>query len=350
MSTVQIDNLDIPIINANSDIADYRVNKDWIKGQWKISSKVEFDEIIIPCFNDNQEFEFKTDLASIIFDIKAREKKKFFVQLKDKSLALTIVKGVKLDFTPLTFSNSKSNNVFQFWHTNINDKYSSVLRVKYKLESIVSYAKDDTEKVLKMLHWVHNRWSHNGINTPPKNDALTILDLAEKGSNFRCVEYGIVLKECLNAIGLKSRTIALKQKNVETIKYGAGHVATEVFLNDLQKWIFVDPQWNAMPMINNIPLNAVEFQKAISKNYSDLLIKPLSEVPKSFFCYWIFPYLYYFDINFDNTNMNRQINEKSSLMLLPKGAKEPKVFQIDLELDYLLFTNSLEVFYRKPNY
>lgn len=65
-------------------------------------------------------------------------------------------------------------------------------------------------------------------------------------------------------------------KNVETTKYGAGHVLLEVYLNDLKKWALLDGQWDAVPMINNIPLNAVEFQKAIVENYEGLDIRSSS--------------------------------------------------------------------------
>ena len=35
------------------------------------------------------------------------------------------------------------------------------------------------------------------------------------------------------------------------------------FLKELNKWIFIDPQFNIVPTLNGIPLNGVEFQKEI---------------------------------------------------------------------------------------
>jgi hypothetical protein len=68
---------------------------------------------------------------------------------------------------------------------------------------------------------------------------------------------------------------------------------------------------------------------------------------------WIYPYLYYFDVNFDNREgaySNPSLVEgKRSLMLVPVGAKNPKVFQIKYKLDHFIYTNSLEEFYSSPD-
>ena len=50
---------------------------------------------------------------------------------------------------------------------------------------------------LRLLHWVHMRWQHDGLNEPTRRDALTILREARDGKNFRCVEYAIVNKRFL---------------------------------------------------------------------------------------------------------------------------------------------------------
>jgi hypothetical protein len=62
-------------------------------------------------------------------------------------------------------------------------------------------------------------------------------------------------------------------------------------------------------------------------------------------------YLYYFDIPFDNRMENPdrlKIEGKSKLMLVPLGAKNPKVFQFTGTINNCLYTNSLTDFYRTP--
>lgn len=60
------------------------------------------------------------------------------------------------------------------------------------------------------MNWVHHQWRHDGGNEPIKNDAISILEEARTGKNFRCVEYGTVVTACLNAVGLNSRVLGLK--------------------------------------------------------------------------------------------------------------------------------------------
>lgn len=197
---------------------------------------------------------------------------------------------------------------------------------------------------------MHDQWRHSGNNVPKKHDAITILEEAQTGKSFRFVEYSIVTTACLNAIGLKSRVLALKTKDVETRKSGAGHVVSEVFLTNLNKWVMIDGQWDAMPVLNNIPLNAVEFQRAIAEKYQQLELRTSSGVSKRFYIDWIYQYLYYFDIMFDNrqgTDIDiLKINGKRKLMLVPLNAKKPIVFQIKHKIDSCVYTHSLNDFYR----
>src|SRR5690606_22998737 len=130
--------------------------------------------------------------------------------------ALTGIKAVAANLKALSFDGKTMNDSFQFWYEqNESNAYLAELREQYPIEKLVKDAKDDQEKALRILHWVHSQWPHNGDNQPSKSDALTILKEAKSGKNFRCVEYGIVSAACLNAIGLKARVLALKTKDVE---------------------------------------------------------------------------------------------------------------------------------------
>lgn len=105
--------------------------------------------------------------------------------------------------------------------------------------------KNETEFVLEALAWVSSQWAHDGLNQPPKHfNALDILKTVHtKNEKYRCVEYGLVLSEVLQAYGFVSRTVALRSNDVAYGGWGKGHVAMEVWINDLNKWIFLDPQF-----------------------------------------------------------------------------------------------------------
>ena len=341
-----------PVIKATSKLADIRFGDYLMEGNWTILPEIEADTLEVP-FRNSEKLVFYTNVDSIEFLINSERLHYFYVCLNDTAYALTVVKGIKLPQVSLQFDKNSKNADINFWYDqNDHNEYLKLLRSKYPIDNLIKEARTDMEKTFKILNWVHNQWQHNGDNEPSKNDAISILEEAKEGKNFRCVEYGIVAAACLNAIGLNSRMLALKTKDVETTEYGAGHVATEVFLNDLKKWVFIDGQFDAMPVLNDTPLNAVEFQKAITENFDQLEIKTSSDIPKSIYTNWIYPYLYYFDVKFDNRegiDNKQSIDGKSSLMLVPLGAKSPTIFQIRYPMDYFKYTHSLEDFYAQPD-
>lgn len=244
---------------------------------------------------------------------------------------------------------------FQYSDTTEND-YLRLLKSDYKIDEIVMNYENELDKIKALLAWTHSQWTHSGSNTPTKSDPRTILEEAKEGNNFRCVEYGIVSAAALNSIGITSRVLALKTSDVEKVKYGAGHVVAESFSKEFNKWIFIDGQFNAIPILSNVPLNAVEFQKAITENIDNLQIVNIdgefSKEEKERYINWIGKYLYHFDTNFDNRytpDENRmKINGKIKLMLVPLNSENPSIFQQKHHIDYCLYTNNFNDFYQKP--
>jgi hypothetical protein len=343
----------LPVIKATSAKADYRLGKDWVRGNWTISPQIAADSLLFTCWSGKESFGFYTDSDSITFTISPNQTRSFYVQLNPTTYALTVVRGLKPMPVPLAFSPKPSTDSLKFWYEpNAQNAYLQRLLANYPLQSLIVDKKTDTDKALAILHWVHQQWKHNGSNEPRKSDAISILEEAKEGKLFRCVEYGIVATACLDAVGLKSRVLGLKTKDVETRESGAGHVLLEVYLADLGKWAMMDGQWDTMPTRKGVPLNAVEFQQAVTTDYKNVEIKGFSQVSKRNYISWIYPYLYYFDVKFDNreglTAGRRQVQGKYSLMLVPTGAKKPTVFQRTNSIGLVAYTNSLKDFYAPP--
>jgi hypothetical protein len=257
----------------------------------------------------------------------------------------------------ISYSKDTPNKLYEFYFSDtLGNEYLRELRNKYNLELLVKGEKNDIGKILNILDWTSSQWEHNGSNNPTKQDALTILKEAHEGKQFRCVEYGIVATSALNSIGIPARTLGLKTRDVEKVMRGAGHVVSEVYSEELDKWIFIDPQFNIMPTLNGNPLNGVEFQKEIyNKNVNLKLINKQGEISKEEtenYIKWVGKYLFYFDILFDQKTLNSTkfitINGMTKLTLVPVGYKEPYIFQRNSKIDYSYYTNSLNDFYRKP--
>lgn len=253
----------------------------------------------------------------------------------------------------IAFEEGKENDSIKFiFPDTLGDLYLRQLRNEYGLEQLIAAASSEEEKVLRIMDWTHAQWKHSGSNEPSADDALTILKEAKEGQNFRCVEYGIVLKSALIAVGIRARTLGLKTKDVERTAAGAGHVASEVWLSDHKKWAFVDAQFNAMPVLDGTPLNAVEFQCAIRSGADFKIVNVHGEVDEKTrkqFLRFLPPYLYYFDLRFDQRMVRfkeaMQIEGSRYLMLVPVGATQPTVFQRKYPLDYMMYTSHLEDFY-----
>lgn len=350
LSWAQTTYKNLPVIKAENAKANFRIGPNGTRSNWNISPELSPDVFTVACFTGKEKVFFATNKDSVQYTVKPGKSQQFYVLLNDKDYALTEIKGIT--FPEIKFENKAKAGQYKLqYETNANADFLKTLREKYQLNEVIKGAKNDTEKALKMMHWVHQQWQHNGSNQPSKPDALTILKEAAEGKQFRCVEYGIVTTSALNAVGLKSRVLVLKTKDVETTKSGAGHVVLETYLPDLGKWVMLDSQWDAMSVLKGKPLNAVEFQQAITTKFEQLEIKSLSGTDKYSYTNWIVPYLYYFDVKFDNReNLEKPalVDGKSSLMLVPFGAKNPTVFQEKWPIANCHYTNSLTDFYAKP--
>jgi hypothetical protein len=169
------------------------------------------------------------------------------------------------------------------------------------------------------------------------------------------VEFGIVLKSTFAANGHYARVLNLKTKDVEERKMGAGHVLIEAWSEALNKWILFDPQFNVMPMLGELPLNAVEFQKALQQGEYVRLVDLHGDVSKKRhkqYMQFIGDYLFFFDTRFDQRELNARellANDGNfSMMLVPEGEKEPVTFQRIHALNKVAYTHSLNDFYRRP--
>jgi hypothetical protein len=342
-----------PVINAKSDWSEYRIGDDWYRGQWSIAPEVEHDTLTVLCYGAKESFEFKTDMDSIEFEVVANTSKSFYVRFDEDSYAHTIIQGIAFQPDQISFTDSRNAATVIKYQTETSE-YLEKLRKEFPL-SFIDKEMNDTEAVLAVLNWTSSRWEHNGNNSPSKNDAITILKEAETGQQFPCFAYAIVLKDQLNALGYKARTVYLKTRDAENRTSSPGHVATEVYLDDLQKWAFVDGQFNVMPTLNGIPLNAVELQDAIGNHFEAFELRSLSakKTTKSNYVSFVYDYLYYLDTSLDNRYESEErylIDDKKSIMLVPKGAKYlSRVDFWDMEVDYCIYTNSTKDFYAKPN-
>ncbi len=249
------------------------------------------------------------------------------------------------------YDETPGSESYQFFWSSPDEQYLVRLRDNFGLEGVIKGAEDDFGKLKKINSWVNNLWSHHGGNQPERNDPIYIMEQVKKGERYRCVEYSIVVSGCLNAVGIPSRVLGLKMHNVEINLLGAGHVVSEAYLEDLDKWVMLDGQWDIIPILNGEPLSALELQQALAEEKEGLGVISSSEVEPEEYFRWIRPYLYYMDVNFDQ-RVSDEITDrrkKGNLMLLPEGARKPLRFQLLWgPIQSTDYTYSADAFYRSP--
>jgi hypothetical protein len=117
------------------------------------------------------------------------------------------------------------------------------------------------ETAVTLLDWVSKRWEHANAHMEI-DDAVACLDRVDAGERFACVEYSLVLSQALNAVGIPSRRLRLRQAGYHA-GVGRGHVVSEAWIDDLERWVVLDGQnglyW-ASP--DGTPVGALELQAA----------------------------------------------------------------------------------------
>jgi hypothetical protein len=151
---------------------------------------------------------------------------------------------IRGDFGQLTFNASNTPRVQD-------------LRARYSLDRIGEKETSGWKRQITIMDWVHRRWKHSVTQAADALDTVFILREAESGKCFRCTEYAIVLADCLQSVGFPARVVRLERAGSS---FGAikVHYVTEVWSDEHEKWIVLDPQNNSYIQREGIPLNAAE--------------------------------------------------------------------------------------------
>jgi hypothetical protein len=244
---------------------------------------------------------------------------------------------------PLKFSEGKGGKRRIFLWSKRTDPYLARLSDMYELGKLES-DRDHLQTLKNCLMWVHGRWKHSGATMPRKSDPISILKEAETGRRFKCSEYAIVLKASLASLGIRARRLNLLTASSGTSSFGMTHALVEAYMPEYKKWVMADGQFGTIPMLEGIPLSAVELQSALA---SARQVAFWNMKRKDFKSYkdFIYPYLFYFSTAFDN-RITATSKRKTSFILAPLGAKRyKKAWGRSFPPVY---TNSKMEFYREP--
>ncbi|SBV91635.1 transglutaminase domain-containing protein [uncultured Dysgonomonas sp.] len=118
------------------------------------------------------------------------------------------------------------------------------LKEYFNLDSIAGNG-NEVSKILNLMTWSHNLIRHDGSYMPPVEErtAISFYEYVKKNDKgINCRALAIFLNECYLAMGFKSYFITCLPKNEDDPDC---HVINSVYSTVLNKWIWIDPTFNA---------------------------------------------------------------------------------------------------------
>jgi hypothetical protein len=119
------------------------------------------------------------------------------------------------------------------------------LRKAFNLDSIAGKG-NEVSKVINMMNWIHNLVPHDGNHGNPvvKNALSMINECKRDNRGLNCRGLATVLNECYLSMGIKSRFVTCLPKDSLGVDNDC-HVINMVYINNLKKWIWIDPTFAA---------------------------------------------------------------------------------------------------------
>jgi len=236
-----------PIIHATSKKVSIEDGNYLKKENWTIVPDLKPDIYI----TSNKRVTFYTDLDSISFKIKPDQKPtNFTIVLNGKDSAWTQIQYRKPYLETLrkgkSYNYSDDRKVPPFIYQMPTDSNLIRTRQLFHLDSIAGNG-NEISRILNLCHWVHNSVTHDGNSeNPDQENAIDLIRVCRtENRGINCRMMAVILNECCLSLGFKSRIITCKPREVE---FDDCHVINMVYSNDLKKWVWIDPTFDAYVM------------------------------------------------------------------------------------------------------
>ena len=229
------------------------------------------------------------DLASLRKDKKYQA---LLAEVKDRQ-PLSVLKksapyaqdAVKMD-TPFRYESKDS-------------KCLSVVREYFKLDSVAGQG-DELSKIINLLHFAHDNMRHDGGNRAfAEMDAIDLYNYCKTtGKGINCRQLAISLCEMYLSMGIPARYVTCMP--ADPLDYEC-HVINTVWSEQLQKWLWIDPTFDAwVTDENGTMLSIAEVRERLIKDQPLVLCETAnwnheSQQTKEYYLgYYMAKNLYYF--------------------------------------------------------
>lgn len=131
----------------------------------------------------------------------------------------------------------------EFTYPKSSDKNLIKLKDTFNLEDIAGNG-DEMSKLINLMKWVHNivEYDGNSINPYPKNTFNIIKTCHEENRGINCRMIATILNEVYLSMGFQARFVICMPEEKD---FKDCHVINEVYSTTFNKWIYMDPTYEA---------------------------------------------------------------------------------------------------------
>lgn len=135
------------------------------------------------------------------------------------------------------------------------------LRERYQLDAVVASGRDEFDRQVLLLDWVHQQFKKFGRPSVEARGALEILQAIEAGHTFFCSQYAHVFVSAAASLGWVDRELALRRHQDLPGGGSSEHSTTEIWSNQYRNWVMMDPTAKLYLEKDGVPLNAWEIRE-----------------------------------------------------------------------------------------
>lgn len=169
--------------------------------------------------------------------------------------------------TSPVYLNGKVTAVPPFTYQSPEAKELVDLRVKYNLDSVAGNG-EEISKLKNLLFWAYNIVPHQNGDNPTFRNANDLIEVCKRDNRgVNCRMKATILKDAFHAKGFKSRMITCMPKDTNDTDC---HVINVVWSKTHNKWLWMDPTFNAYLSNNKGELLSVEEVRTHLINNSEL--------------------------------------------------------------------------------
>jgi hypothetical protein len=330
----------IEMINANTY---YNLACSYSLLNKKKEAVLAYDKSIQYGYNNYRHVLSDSDLDNI------RKDKKFVVLTEsikqfDKLIILQSANG---------YQKENNDTLPKFVYQSADNENLKQVRKFFNLDSIAGNG-DEISKILNILKWTHDNISHDGNNWAlAEFDAIDLYNYHKAtGKGVNCRQLAQTLNEMYLSMGIPSRFVTCMPKNPQDPDC---HVINSVWSSQLQKWIWIDPTFNAyIKDENGNLLSITEVRDRLISNKPLVLNEDANwnnqnkQTKENYLESYMAKNLYWIQC-VDNSRFNAESryrqNENNYIALMPLG------FEVDLPQGIInpkYVTHNPDYFWQKP--